>query len=354
MILFSTLAGDKRPLYTRDLLRSCCLPVDESIVFGYGRKWLPESFSPDEKKGVIVFGEVRRKDDLERSKSYLKYHRIRRVVVSSLHKRKGGGQTFTFTLGNFFNYSDKDNEAHRQQLQSWYERRPDAPHSGAARLFVHSAPDLWADQEFFTEGRPESLIEHVSTLFGLGTRHFFFLDRRDEWVDRFAFSQPKISRGGTKRYTWRAGDTCGISLVVFPGQNADFTPPAISVGDDLCSISGPFTEQLEEGFRARFLLTCRRTFDRQAGMLWIRIPSTDSRSSIISPEVQEHIELKPPTLLIYLVISLLAAGSVLPPLAPILAKGFGWPSWASVCVSVVTALFIPSAGYLLVRRIKTS
>jgi hypothetical protein len=351
MMLFTTLAGDKRPLYTRDLLRSCCAPIGQSIVFGYGRKWFPANISAGQKVGVIVFGEVRRADDPERQRSYLKYHPVRKLIVTDVHERPAGGKTFTLKLGHFFDYSDPNHEANRQLLQSWYERQTDAPHSANGRLFVHSATDLWPDQEFFTETGPEPLIGHMSTVYGLGARHFFFIDRKDKWVDKDAFRDHRLSNGAG-RFTWRAGKTYGLSIVVYPGKSAEFTPPEVTVGDGLCSISGPFTEQLEEGFRARFLLTCRRTFDRQAGMLWIRVPSSDPKLLMVSPELQEHIELLPPTGVVLLIIVLLALGSILPPLIPTLVKKYGWPEPVGDVAPVVASLFIPLAGYLLLRRIK--
>src|SRR5207244_2079485 len=79
---------------------------------------------------------------------------------------------------------------------------------------------------------------------------------------------------GRARANVTSGASAEIALQIILGADAQYCVPVLEIKDSVASISGPFVRQRSAGIEATFVLTFRRSFEGETGMMAIRVPPT--------------------------------------------------------------------------------
>ncbi|WP_437945289.1 hypothetical protein WME98_30640 [Sorangium sp. So ce296] len=308
MLLLFTKLKENRPFYKRDLLNACTLPMGDRIQFAYRSDWLSKGVNEGdgtrlvEATVLIVFAEEKKDDGLY-------YHPVRFGVIRN-QSRDHGTLSLDVELRGFFDYGKHSSALNHMmdRFQAYVTRSPDQP---GGRCFVREDDDTYALDSC---DRWQPVVQHIRKLEGLSQSVFYVL-RVGECSAEFV-SPGRKHKGGHDECNVSAGKEYRLALHVVYGAHAKQVVPTLSLSPALGSMSGPFVKQRSSGVEVDYWVSVKRIFQKDIGMLSVRVADGDDASSVMSPELVWLIRVSVSGGLLWGIIFLIVFGTAIASLAP--------------------------------------
>lgn len=344
MILLFTRLHSGRSFRKRDVLNAACQPAESFLRFSYDFKWIPAAIQSKDlkgKHGIIVFCEERR------GEKDFTFHPIRKVRIAG-QQRLAQAIQLDLQLESFANYPAKglEREHFVKSFSRYVTKTLERPHleSASKNSFYVREEGEFTESNAFGENWI-NLVDHLRIVEGLRDSTFIAPVSTSPTP---TFPAPLLSkcvyRESRATYTVTSNSSQSITARLLSHNSVSFGLPELQIEDSVAAVSGPFIQQQGSGVDATYILTFRRTFQKEQSMLSLRMP-IGAEASYSSPEHVALITLEPSWPMLILTIGALLAGTILLSLGPDSIEAFRSSNVAET--SKKAALVAKAAGSVL-------